>query len=115
MSKFEEYQGKYKHVTMERRDGIIQMTLHSEGGPLKWGGPPHEELSYAFYDVARDHGNRCVIITGTGERLCAEVDLGGACGVPVGKTASSEPALPSRTRASARRPGITSTTTPSTF
>jgi enoyl-CoA hydratase/carnithine racemase len=92
MSKFEEYQNKYKHVTMERRDGIIQMTLHSEGGPLKWGGPPHEELSYAFYDVARDHGNRCVIITGTGDAFCAEVDLGGGRGAPVGKTAIGEPA-----------------------
>jgi hypothetical protein len=96
MSKFEEYQGKYKHVTMERRDGILQMTLHSEGGPLKWGGPPHEELSYAFYDVARDHGNRCVIITGTGDAFCAEVDLGGGRGAPVGKTASGESAPPPR-------------------
>ncbi len=92
MSKFEEYQNKYKHVTMERRDGIIQMTLHSDGGPLKWGGPPHEELSYAFYDVARDHGNRCVIITGTGDAFCAEVDHGGGRGAPVGKTPSGEPA-----------------------
>jgi enoyl-CoA hydratase/carnithine racemase len=103
MSKFEEYQGKYKHVTMERRDGIIQMTLHSEGGPLKWGGPPHEELSYAFYDVARDHGNRCVIITGTGEAFCAEVDLGGGRGAPVGKTASGE-------RAPAPHAGVRTTT-----
>jgi len=92
MSKFEEYQSKYKHVTMERRDGIIQMTLHSDGGPLKWGGPPHEELSYAFYDVARDHGNRCVIITGTGDAFCAEVDHGGGRGAPVGKTPSGDPA-----------------------
>src|SRR5260370_77707 len=91
MSKFEEYQVKYKHATMERRDGIIQMTLHSEDGPLKWGGPPPEELSYAFYDVARDHGNRCVIITGTGKAFCAEVDLGGGRGAPVGKTASGQP------------------------
>ncbi len=37
MSKFEEYQSKYKHVTMERRDGIIQMTLHSEGRPAQMG------------------------------------------------------------------------------
>jgi enoyl-CoA hydratase/carnithine racemase len=94
MSKFEEYQGKYKHVTMERRDGIIQMTLHSDGGPLRWGGPPHEELSYAFNDVARDHGNRCVIITGTGDAFCAEVDLGGGRGAPAGLTASGEPAPP---------------------
>jgi enoyl-CoA hydratase/carnithine racemase len=94
MSKFEEYQNKYKHVTMERRDGILQMTLHSEGAPLRWGGPPHEELSYAFNDVARDHGNRCVIITGTGDAFCAEVDHGGGRGAPVGKTPSGEPAPP---------------------
>src|SRR5512146_2292633 len=94
MSKFEEYQNKYKHVTMERRDGILQMTLHSEGGPLRWGGPPHEELSYAFYDVARDHENRCIIITGTGDAFCAEVDLGGGRGALVGKTASGAPAPP---------------------
>jgi 6-oxocamphor hydrolase len=96
MSKFEEYQGKYKHVTMERRDGIIQMTLHSEDGPLRWGGPPHEELSYAFNDVARDHGNRCVIITGTGDAFCAEADAGGGRGAAPGKTASGEPAPPPR-------------------
>jgi 6-oxocamphor hydrolase len=94
MSKFEEYQNKYKHVTMERRDGILQMTLHSEGGPLRWGGPPHEELSYAFTDVGRDHGNRCVIITGTGDAFCAEVDHGGGRGAPAGKTPSGEPAPP---------------------
>lgn len=94
MMKFEEYQNKYGHIRMERRDGILQMTLHSEGGPLKWGGPPHEELSYAFYDIARDYDNRCVIITGTGDAFCAEVDLGGGRGAPVGKTASGEPAPP---------------------
>ena len=94
MSKFEEYQGKYKHITLERRDGIIQMTLHSEGGPLRWGGPPHEELSYAFNDVARDHGNRCVIITGTGDAFCADVDHGGGRGARAGLTPSGEPAPP---------------------
>jgi len=92
MSKLEEYQNKYQHVTMERRDGIIQMTLHSENGPLRWGMPPHEELSYAFYDVARDHANRCVIITGTGDAFCAEADAGGGRGVAPGKTLTGEPA-----------------------
>jgi enoyl-CoA hydratase/carnithine racemase len=114
MCKFEEYQNKYKHVTMERRDDIIQMTLHSEGGPLKWGGPPHEELSYAFYDVAGDHRNRCVIITGTGDAFCAEVDLGGGRGTSVGKTASGEPA-PAPHAGVRTTTGITSTTTPSTY
>ncbi|HVA40721.1 MAG TPA: enoyl-CoA hydratase/isomerase family protein [Candidatus Binataceae bacterium] len=96
MSKFDEYQGKYTHIRMERRDGILQMTLHSDGGPLKWGGPPHEELSYAFYDIARDHDNRCVIITGTGDAFCAEIDLGRGRGAPVGQTPGGDPAPPPR-------------------
>ncbi|MGH7984885.1 MAG: enoyl-CoA hydratase/isomerase family protein [Candidatus Binataceae bacterium] len=82
-SKFEDYAQKYSHIKMERRDGIVQMTLHSNEAELKWGGPPHEQLSYAFEDLARDHGNRCVIITGTGDAFCAEIDGGGGRGLKV--------------------------------
>ena len=96
MMKFEDYQNKYKHIRMERHDGILEMTLHSEGGPLKWGGPPHEELSYAFNDIARDYENRCVIITGTGDAFCAEMDLGGGRSAPAGKTPSGNPTPPPR-------------------
>ena len=27
---------KYKHVKMERRDSILQFTLHTNGGPVIW-------------------------------------------------------------------------------
>jgi enoyl-CoA hydratase/carnithine racemase len=86
MSKFEEYAEKYQYIKMERRDGILQMTLHSKGGELLWGGRPHEECSYAFYDVARDRENRVVILTGTGDNFCADIIWGrtgtGSDGVP---------------------------------
>jgi enoyl-CoA hydratase/carnithine racemase len=78
MSKFEEYAEKYDFIKMERRDGILQMTLHSKGGPLLWGGRPHEECSYAFYDVARDRENKVVILTGTGDSFCADIIWGRA-------------------------------------
>ena len=42
---------------MKRSEGILQMTLHTKGVELKWGISAHEELSYAFYDIARDHEN----------------------------------------------------------
>ncbi len=105
---FEDYGNKYSTIKMERREGILQMTLHTNNAELKWGMPPHEELSYAFNDIARDHENRCVIITGTGNAFCAEADAAVAA------------ELPSRARAKPRRsesnrlPGTTSTTTPST-
>ena len=75
--KLEDYANKYRFIKMERTDGILQMTLHSKNGPLKWGMRPHEELSYAFGDIARDRENRAVIITGTGDEFCADALWGG--------------------------------------
>jgi enoyl-CoA hydratase/carnithine racemase len=66
MRKFEDYATKYQTIRMERRKGILQMTLHTEGGPLRWGFLPHGELPDAFSDVGADRENRVVIITGTG-------------------------------------------------
>ena len=65
-TKLEDYANKYQCVRFERRDGILQMTLHTEGGSLRWGFGPHGELPDAFYDVGNDRENRVVIITGTG-------------------------------------------------
>jgi len=86
------YANKYQHIKMERQDGILQMTLHTGGTELKWGMSPHEELSYAFNDIARDHDNRCVIITGTGEAFCAEIDAGGGRGAPIRGDGAPQPA-----------------------
>jgi hypothetical protein len=54
MSKFEEYANKYKHVKMERRDGILQFTLHTNGGPVIWDSQAHSDTIHALGDVARD-------------------------------------------------------------
>lgn len=86
MSKFEDYKDKYQYIRMERRDGILQLTLHSKGGELLWGGRPHEECSYAFYDVARDRENKAVIITGTGDNFCADIIWGRTSSAPGGVT-----------------------------
>jgi enoyl-CoA hydratase/carnithine racemase len=77
MIKFDDYQKKYSHIRIERQDGILQITFHTEGGVLKWSGPSHEQLGYAFADIARDHENKVVIMTGTGDAFCAEIDMQG--------------------------------------
>ncbi len=74
MRKFEQYRNDYKCLRMERRNGILLLTLHTAGGPFKFGGVPHEELGYAFGDIARDEENQAVIITGTGDSFCADFD-----------------------------------------
>jgi enoyl-CoA hydratase/carnithine racemase len=74
MARFEDYANQYQTVRMERRDGILQITFHTQDGSLKWGEPPHRELGHAFADIGSDPDNKVVIMTGTGEDFCAERD-----------------------------------------
>src|SRR5262245_46008359 len=69
MTDFDHYASKYQTIRMERRNGVLQLTLHTDGGPLRWGFLPHGDLPAAFYDVGSDHENRVVIITGTGDEF----------------------------------------------
>ncbi len=69
MAKFDDYANEYKTIRMERRNGILQMTFHTDGGPLRWGLQPHRDFTYAFADVGSDPENKVIILTGTGEEF----------------------------------------------
>ena len=73
MASFGEYANKYENIRMERRDGILQITFHTDGGSLKWGEAPHREFGYAFTDIGSDSDNKVIIMTGTGDVYCAEM------------------------------------------
>lgn len=73
MGTFTDYATKYQHVRMERRNGILQLTFHTGGDTLRWGGGPHEELGFAFRDIGSDPENRVIILTGTGDAFIEEV------------------------------------------
>jgi enoyl-CoA hydratase/carnithine racemase len=66
MSLLSEYQGKYECARLERRDGILQVTLHTGGDSLRWGLGVHTELPALLHDIAEDAANKVVILTGTG-------------------------------------------------
>jgi len=69
MTTLADYKNAYRSLKFERRNGILQVTFHSNGGPLIWGhiGGPHAEFAHAFADIARDTENKIVIMTGTGD------------------------------------------------
>ncbi len=71
MARFEDYAESYKHVRMERRNGILQMQLHTDGGTLRWGESPHSELGRCFYDIGSDPDNKVIIMTGTEDKFIA--------------------------------------------
>lgn len=78
MSRLAEYEGKYRNVRLERREGILQVTLHHNGGPLTWGamkGSVHDQLGDAFYQIGHDRENRVVILTGSGATFLTELNL----------------------------------------
>jgi enoyl-CoA hydratase/carnithine racemase len=71
----DDYVGAYQHVVMQRDDaGVLEVRLHTDGGPLIWGAGPHSELGQCFGDIAGDPGNRVVLLTGTGDRFIANLD-----------------------------------------
>lgn len=71
---FDTYKDKYAHVRLERRDGILEARIHSDGGSLKWCGSAHDELGFCFADIANDPENKVVILTGEGDNFCDDVD-----------------------------------------
>lgn len=75
MTNFNDYKDKYRHIRLERRDGVVTMTFHSDGDTLRFSGRFHTEICDAFANVGADHENRAVIITGAGKAFCTEVDM----------------------------------------
>lgn len=77
LTKYEDYKDKYKHVRFSRTDdGIVTMTIHSDGESLKWSGVPHDEIAWAFGDLAGDPDVAVIILTGAGDDFIADFNYG---------------------------------------
>ncbi|MCA8889624.1 MAG: enoyl-CoA hydratase/isomerase family protein [Parvularculaceae bacterium] len=71
----EEYSEKWKeYFHFKRSDGILEVRMHSDGGPCRWDIEIHRALIPAFADIHFDPENECVILTGTGDTFLAEFD-----------------------------------------
>lgn len=75
-ARFEQYRNRYQNIKLEREDGILTMTFHTNGGSLVWSALAHEELGYCFTDVGADRDNKVVIMTGAGDNFCADINAG---------------------------------------
>jgi enoyl-CoA hydratase/carnithine racemase len=57
-----------EHFVMERRDGIIQLRMHTDGGPALFGFGMHNAWGQAWQEVGNDPENEVLILTGTGDQ-----------------------------------------------
>src|SRR5260370_13191203 len=80
--KFENYKDRYKNIRLERKDGVLLLTLHTRGGPFKFSHEFHTDSCDAFANIAADFENRCVIITGTGGNLCDRMEFNADVSAP---------------------------------
>ncbi len=68
-SQFEVYSEKYKDIMkMTRRNGILEVKMHTDGGPLKYVWKVHEAWGKAWKEIGSDHENQVVILTGSGDK-----------------------------------------------
>src|SRR5262249_60490307 len=63
-----------EYFFFKREDGILEIRMHTDGGPCKWDLELHRVLIPAFADIHHDPDNECLILTGTGDSFLAEFD-----------------------------------------
>jgi enoyl-CoA hydratase/carnithine racemase len=65
----EEYSDRYSDFfVMKREGGILELRLHTDGGPYGHNWAAHNAWNRVWQDVANDPENEVLIITGTGDR-----------------------------------------------
>jgi enoyl-CoA hydratase/carnithine racemase len=70
-----DYFTRYNQVHMKRdTNGILEVRLHTRGGPCLFGPRTHQHMVDAFYDISRDPDTRVMILTGTGDSWIAAFD-----------------------------------------
>jgi len=74
--RFDDYKDRYRNIALERDErGVLLMRFHTKGGAFVWSEESHEELGYCFAEVGADRGNRVIVMTGTGDVWCNEIDF----------------------------------------
>ena len=68
MPKLEEYKKRFeKYLIMERKNGILLVRMHTDGGPVRWSPWMHRQLIDAWAAIGGDLENEVLILTATGD------------------------------------------------
>jgi enoyl-CoA hydratase/carnithine racemase len=67
----------WEHVAVTQRGGITELRFHTDDGPLVWGALPHREITDAFRWVGSERDTKVVILIGTGDTYCTNIDVTG--------------------------------------
>jgi enoyl-CoA hydratase/carnithine racemase len=64
--KLEEYAERFKDFfKFKREDGILEVRMHTNDGPVKWSYQFHHALAELWTVIGHDKENECLILTST--------------------------------------------------
>ena len=70
-----DYFTAYRYVKLTRDgNGVLTVSLHTNGGPCLMTAQTHTEFVEAFYRISQDRANKIVILTGAGGDFITDVD-----------------------------------------
>ena len=74
MSSFEEYGERYACARLSRdASGVVEVVLHTDGGPFVLDETGHRELPLLFTDLGNDRDTKVILLTGTGDEFCTQL------------------------------------------
>ena len=83
--KLEDYKKTYsEHMSFERKNGILQVRLHTKGGPVKWSFEMHQAMAEAWTTIGHDPENEVIILTSTDPYWIGEFDMESFATTPAG-------------------------------
>ena len=65
---------QWETIAVASDGDIVEFRFHSDGGPLVWGAVAHNDAYQAFRWIGAHPTAKVLIITGTGDRFCSELD-----------------------------------------
>jgi enoyl-CoA hydratase/carnithine racemase len=74
MAEFSSYRGSFPNARLTRSNsGVLEVTLHTDGGTLVFNGHTHEQFVDLFHAIGSDPDNRVVILTGSGKAFMESI------------------------------------------
>lgn len=78
MRRFDKYRDSFPNARLTRsKSGVLEISLHTDGGTLIFNGHTHEQFVDLFHEVGADRDNRVVILTGSGDVFMETITLDG--------------------------------------
>ena len=78
---FADYATSYDAFALERRDGVVHLRFHTDGGAFRWSSTAHRVLGDVLQDIDSDPENRVLLLSGTGDDYCGSIDLASFAGI----------------------------------